>query len=74
MIFLECIGSRAPLSATEDKGVNESLRLFVFIVGTGLPGTRVKTKRDMAEPPLFACCRDAAGRQGKNAVNPPKGV
>ena len=45
MIFLECIGSRASLSATEDKGVNESLRLFVFIVRTGLPGMRGKTKR-----------------------------
>ena len=67
-------GSNPSLSATEDKGVNESLRLFVFIVGTGLPGTRVKTKRDTAEPPLSECCRDAAGRQGKNAVNPRVGV
>ena len=74
MIFLECIGSRASLSATEDKGVNESLRLFVFIVRTGLPGTRIKTKRDMAKPPLSECCRGAAGRQGKNTVNPRVGV
>ena len=36
-------------------------RKIYFIVGTGLPGTRVKTKRDTAEPPLSECCRDAAG-------------
>ena len=76
-VRISCQGFRFCEDPAGRQGKSEHLRAnpflkreYIFIVRTGLPGMKGKTKRSTAEPPLSECCTEAAGRQGKNAVNP----